>query len=176
MGTRSSLLTALGFFPVAGYIIKLLMNGITTNLYAVSSIIQDSCMVLYLVCIIALLLSPSMTSSVSTALPASSPKMGIAVLALLTGVYVASIILNSQYMDIINRNQVEMTSASFWIFAEIFILFKYLSVYISGEDASAWLIFIFIIIMPHAIIIGNNFMRMKTQPTDDAKQNIQLMN
>lgn len=170
-GTRSSLLTALGFFPVAGFIIKLLMNGITTNLYAVSSIIQDSCMVLYLVCIIALLLSPSLTSSVSTAAlqPASSPKWGIAVISLLTGVYVVSIILNSLYLDIINRNQVEMTSASFWIFAEIFILFKYLSVYTSGGDASAWLIFICIIIMPHAIIIGNNFVRMKTQPTDDAK-------
>ena len=168
IGARSSLLTALGFFPVAGYIIKLLMNGITTNLYAVSSIIQDSCMVLYLVCIIALLLSPSLTST-----PAPSPKMGIAVIGLLTGVYVASIILNSLYMDIINRNRVEMTSASFWIFAEIFMLFKYMSAYVSGEDASTWLIFIFILIMPHAIIIGNNFMKMKTQPTDDAKQNLQ---
>jgi hypothetical protein len=172
-GTRSSLLTALGFFPVAGYIIKLLMNGITTNLYAVSSIIQDSCMVLYLVCIIALLLSPSLTSSVSPSLPVSSPKMGIAVIGLLTGVYVASIILNSLYIDVINRNQVEMTSASFWIFAEIFMLFKYLSAYISGQDASAWLIFIFILIIIHSIIIGNNFVRMKTQPTDDAKQNLQ---
>lgn len=172
IGTRSSLLTALGFFPVAGYIIKLLMNGITTNLYAVSSIIQDACMVLYLVCIIAMLLSPSLTSSLTTtALP--SPKMGIAVIGLLTGVYVASIILNSLYMDVINRNRVEMTSASFWIFAEIFMLFKYLSAYISGQDASAWLIFIFILIIIHSIIIGNNYTNVRTRLTDDAKQNLQ---
>lgn len=164
IGNRSSLLTALGFFPVAGYIIKLLMNGITTNLYAVSSIIQDSCMVLYLVCIIALLLSPSQTS-----LAQPSPKMDVAVLGLLTGVYVASIILNSLYMDIINRNRIEMTSASFWIFAEIFILFKYLSAYISGKDASIWILFIIIPIFIHSIILGNNYRNARTRPTDDAK-------
>ena len=166
------LLKSLIFFPIAGYIIKyFILEVVTTNMRAVSSIILGSCMILYLACIVRFLISKLNTPSSTTSL-----KFGIGVILLLTGVYIASIILNAQYLAIINNAKVEMSSESFWIFAEICSLMAYVSAHLSHSDESTSLLFIFILIMPHAIVVFNNYVNAKTRPTDDAKENISSLN
>lgn len=165
---NDTLLKSLAFFPIAGYIIKyFVLDVVSNNLRAVSSIILDSCMVLYLACIVGFL-----SSKLNTPESTASLKFGIVVIALLAGVYVASIILNSQYLELINNNNVELTTESFWIFSEICILIAYASAFLSSSDTSTWLLFLFILIMPHSIVVFNNFVNVKTKPTDDAKENI----
>ena len=165
---NDTLLKSLAFFPIAGYIVKYwVLDVATANMGAVSSIILDSCMVLYLACIIGFL-----SSKLNTPESTMPLKFGIGVIALLAGVYIASLILNSQYIDLINNGKVELTSDSFWIFSEICILMTYVSAFLSNSDASTWLLFLFILIMPHTIVIFNNFVNVRTRPTDDAKQNI----
>ena len=162
------LLKSLIFFPIAGYIIKyFILDVVTNNMRAVSSIIMGSCMILYLACIVGFLISKLNTSESTTSL-----KFGIGVIALLTGVYIASIILNAQHLAIINNARVEMSSESFWIFAEICILMSYVSAHLSHADESTWLLFMFILIMPHTIVVFNNHVNANTRPTDDAKENI----
>jgi hypothetical protein len=163
-----TLLKSLIFFPIVGCVVKYgVLDVVTTNLHAVSSIVMYSCIVLYLACIIGFLIS-----KLNTAESTISIKFGIAVLGLLTGVYIASIILNSQYIDIINTGHVEMTSDTFWVIAELCFLFSYVSAYLSNADTSTWLLLVFILIMPHAIVVFENFVDARTRPTDDATENI----
>ena len=168
--TNDTLLKSLVFFPIAGCIIKYgVLDVVTTNLRAVSSIILDSCMVLYLTCIIGFLVSKlNTTPSQSTTIL----KLGIGVIVLLTGVYIASIILYSLHMDIINNGKIDLTSDAIWIVSEIYVLMTYVSAYLSNADTSTWLLLIFILIMPHSIVVFTNYVNAETRPTDDAKENI----
>ena len=110
---RAALLNTLEYFPGAGFIIKLIMDAATNDsMSAVSSIIQDSCITLYLVCILGFLMSPTV--------PELS-KFGflvIFVICLLLGLYLSSIILNAEYIQIIetaNIDDIKPKSAIFWI-------------------------------------------------------------
>jgi hypothetical protein len=51
-------------------------------------------------------------------------------------------------------------------------LMAYVSAHLSQSDESTSLLFIFILIMPHAIVVFNNYVDARTRPTDDAKENI----
>lgn len=165
---NDTLLKSLVFFPIAGCIIKYgVLDVVTTNLRAVSSIILDSCMVLYLACIIGFLFSKLNTPESTTIL-----KLGIGVLTLLTGVYIASIILYSLNMDIINAGKFDLSSDSIWIISEIYVLMTYVSAYLSNADTTNWLLLLFILIMPHTIVVFTNYVATKTRPTDDAKENM----
>lgn len=167
-----TLLKSLIFFPIVGCVVKYgVLDVVTTNLRAVSSIVMYSCIVLYLACIIGFFISKLNTAESTTAI-----KFGIVVLGLLTGVYIASIVLNSQYIDIINNSHVEMTSDAFWVIAELCFLFSYVSAYLSNADTSTWLLLVFILIMPHAIVVFDNFVYARTRPTDDATENISGLN
>ena len=168
--TNDTLLKSLVFFPIAGCIINYgVLDVVTTNLRAVSSIILDSCMVLYLTCIIGFLVSKlNTTPSQSTTIL----KLGIGVIVLLTGVYIASIILYSLHMDIINNGKIDLTSDAIWIVSEIYVLMTYVSAYLSNSDTSTWLLLLFILIMPHSIVVFTNYVNAETRPTDDAKENI----
>lgn len=168
--TNDTLLKSLVFFPIAGCIIKYgVLDVVTTNLRAVSSIILDSCMVLYLTCIIGFLASKLNTTQSTTIL-----KLGIGVIVLLTGVYIASIILYSRHMDIINNGKLDLSSDSIWIVSEIYVLMTYVSTYLSNADTSNWLLLLFILIMPHSIVVFTNYVNAETRPTDDAKENIPM--
>ena len=165
---NDTLLKSLIFFPIVGCVVKYgVLDVVTTNLRAVSSIIMYSCIVLYLACIIGFLIS-----KLNTAESTTSIKLGIVVLGLLTGVYIASIVLNSQYLAIINTGHVEMTSDAYWVIPELCFLFSYVSAYLSNTDTSTWLLLLFILIMPHSIVIFDNFVDVRTRPTDDAIENI----
>lgn len=170
--TNDTLLKSLVFFPIAGCIIKYgVLDVVTTNLRAVSSIILDSCMVLYLTCIIGFLASKlNTTQSQSTTIL----KLGIGVIVLLTGVYIASIILYSRYMNIIDNGKLDLSSDSIWIVSEIYVLMTYVSTYLSNADTSNWLLLLFILIMPHSIVVFTNYVNAETRPTDDAKENIPM--
>ena len=93
---RASLLSTLKYFPLAGFIIKWIMDVATSDsMNAISSIIQDSCITLYLVCILGFLISPSVTKL---------PKLAIFDICLLLGLYLSSIILNAEYIQLIDNN------------------------------------------------------------------------
>jgi hypothetical protein len=66
-----------------------------------------------------------------------------------------------------------MISDSFWIFAEIVILFKYMHLYIGDKSSSeTWLVGLLLIMLPHAWIVVTNFINIRLRPTDDVLQNI----
>jgi hypothetical protein len=159
---RPALLKTLEYFPVAGFFIKWIMDVATNDsMTAASSIIRDSCISLYLACMLWFLISPSPSSS-------PSPKFGIFVVFAILMVYATSIVLNASYMTLIDSNTVELKSDSFWIFAEIILLFKYMSGYVLNQAASTWLIGLLLIAMPHAWIVVTNLVNMRVRPTDDA--------
>ena len=170
---RPALLKTLQYFPVTGYIVKWVMDiASNDSMTAVSSIIQDSCMVLYLGCMLVVLMSPTV---------GDTPKFGIFVLILLFGLYSASIIFNAQYIDIIdntNKDDNRPKSASFWVLSQIIILYLFMSNYIISTSlnqpnvSTRWLIGLLLTMMPHAWIIATNFVNMRVRPTDDARGNI----
>ena len=174
---RTALFNALEYFPGAGFIIKLIMDAATNDsMSAVSSIIQDSCITLYLVCILGFLMSPTV--------PELS-KFGflvIFVICLLLGLYLSSIILNAEYIQIIdtaNIDDIKPKSAIFWILSEIIILYLFMDAYISSvitnRVSNRGLIGILLIMLPmipHAWIIYFNFVKMNVGPTDDAIRNL----
>ena len=168
---RPAVLKTLQYFPVTGYIVKLVMDiASNDSMMAVSSIIQDSCMVLYLGCMLVVLISPSV---------GDAPIFGIFVLSLLFGLYSASIIFNAQYIDIIdntNKDDNKPKSATFWILSQIIILYLFMSNYINSLNQSnvstRWLIGLLFVMMPHAWIVATNFVNMRVRPTDDAVRNI----
>jgi hypothetical protein len=173
---QSSLLSTLKYFPLAGFIIKWIMDVATSDsMIAISSIIQDSCITLYLVCILGFLISPNVTNL---------PKFGIFVICLLLGLYLSSIILNAEYITLIdttNVDDIKPASASFWILSEIVILMTFMTSYVSSiistpmAFSNTWLLGLLIIMIPHAIIVYTNFGKMNMGPTDDATRNIKPM-
>ena len=173
---RASLLSTLKYFPLAGFIIKWIMDVATSDsMIAISSIIQDSCITLYLVCILGFLISPNMTNM---------PKFGIFVICLLLGLYLSSIILNAEYIQLIdttNVDDIKPASASFWILSEIVILMTFMTSYVSSITSNpmafsnTWLLGLLLIMTPHAITVYKNFEKMNMGPTDDATRNIKPM-
>ena len=176
MQSSSSLLSTLKYFPLAGFIIKWIMDVATSDsMSAISSIIQDSCITLYLVCILGFLISPNMTNM---------PKFGIFVICLLLGLYLSSIILNAEYITLIdttNVDDIKPASASFWILSEIVILMTFMTSYVSSVTSNpmafsnTWLLGLLLIMIPHAITVYKNFDKMKNGTTDDATRNIKPM-
>jgi hypothetical protein len=173
---RASLLSTLKYFPLAGFIIKLIMDVATSDsINAISSIIQDSCIVLYLVCILGFLISPTVPKL---------PKLASFVICLLLGLYLSSIILNAKYIPIIDTNNVDdikPASATFWILTEIVILMKFMASYVSSITSSlvdvsdTWLLVLLLPMIPHFWIVYTNFEKMSNGSTDDATRNIQPM-
>ena len=164
---RPALLKTLQYFPVTGYIVKW-VTDIATNdsMTAVSSIVQDSCMLLYLGCMLAVLMS---SSGGDNATP--TPTFGIFVLILLFGLYSASIIFSAQYIDIIdntNKDDNKPKSATFWIL----FMSNYVTSLNQTNVSTRWLIGLMFTMMPHAWIIATNFVNMRVRPTDDAVRNI----
>ena len=169
---RPAVLKTLQYFPITGYSVKLVMDiASSDSMTAVSSIIQDSCMLLYLGCMLVVLLSPTVGGD--------TPKFGIFVLILLFVLYSASIIFSAQYIDIIdttNKEDNKPKSATFWILSQIIILYLFMSNYINSLNQSnvstRWLIGLLFTMMPHAWIVATNFVNMRVRPTDDARRNI----
>ena len=162
VGSRLRLLKTLEYFPAIGFIIKFIIDTVTnTSMPATSSIIQNSCMILYLAYVFRVLISRSPLS-----------KFAIFVISLLGLVYVTSIVMNASYMTMINRNVIDMMSDTFWVFSEIIILYKFMSLYISSQDYTSWLIGLSGIAVVHAIIIVSNYVTLTVEPTDEAKKNI----
>ena len=169
---RPALLKTLQYFPVIGYIVKW-VTDIATNysMTAVSSIVQDSCMLLYLACMLVVLMSYQGVGD--------SPTFGIFVLILLFVIYSASIIFNAQYINLIdntNEDNNKPKSATFWILSQIIILYLFMSNYINALNqtnvSTRWLIGLLFTMMPHAWIVATNFVNMRVRPTDDAMRNI----
>ena len=166
---RPALLKTLQYFPITGYIVKLVIDIASSgSMTAISSIVQDSCMVLYLGCMLWVLMSPD-----------ELPKLGIFVVVLLIGLYSASIVFNAQYIQIIdntNKDDNRPKSATFWILSEIIILYLFMSTYIMNLNqpnvSTRWLVGLLLVMMPHAWITATNFVNMSVRPTDDAKHNI----
>ena len=166
-----ALLKTMEYFPITGYIVKWVMDVATDDsMIAVSSIIQDSCMLIYLGCMLWFLMSPTVIEL---------PKFGIFVIVLLLGVYSASMIFNAQYIQLIdneNKDDNRPKSTSFWVLSEIVILYLFMSNYISTVNQSnvstRWLIGLLLIMMPHAWTIATNYVNATVRPTDDAKYNI----
>ena len=174
---RAALLNTLEYFPGAGFIIKLIMDAATNDsMSAVSSIIQDSCITLYLVCILGFLISPTVPEL---------PKFGIFVICLLLGLYLASIILNAKYIQLIdttNEDDIKPNSAFIWTLSEIIILYFFMDAYISSVISNRvsnigviGLSLIMLPIIPHAWITYFNFVKMNEGPTDDATRNLKPM-
>ena len=160
---RSALLKTLEYFPVTGFFIKWLIDVATNDsMTAASSIVRDSCMSLYLACMLWFLVS-------SAPAPAPAPKFGIFVVFALLMIYATSIALNASYITLIDGNKIELKSDSFWIFAEIILLFKFMSGYVLNQgSASTWLLGLLFVAMPHAWIVVTNLVNMRVRPTDDA--------
>lgn len=160
---RIALLKTLEYFPAVGFSIKFIIDAATSNsMTATSSIIQDSCIILYLAYVFWVLISQRPLS-----------KFGIIVIASLIGVYVTSIVMNATHLTVINGNEIDMMSDTFWVLSEIFILYMFMSAYILNQTSSVtWLIGLSLIALLHAIIVGFNYVKVNVEPTDDASQNI----
>lgn len=163
MNNRIALLKMLEYFPITGLLTKWMIDLATSdNMTATSSIIRDSCMSLYLACMLWFLMSSQVL-----------PKFGIFVVFLLLLIYVTSIAMNASYITLINSGHFDMTSDTFWVFAEIVILFKYMFLYVADQSLpETWLIGLLLIMLPHAWIVVTNFINIKVRPTDDVIQNI----
>jgi hypothetical protein len=168
---QPAVLKTLQYFPITGYVVKWVMDiASNDSMTAVSSIVQDSCMLLYLGCMLTVLMSSSV---------GGTPVFGIFVLILLFGLYAASIIFNAQYIDIIdntNKDDNKPKSATFWVLSQIIILYLFMSNYITSLNqtnvSTRWLIGLLFTMMPHAWIVATNFVNMRVRPTDDAVRNI----
>jgi len=161
--TRTALLKTLEYFPITGFFIKWIMDVATNDsMTATSSIIRNSCISLYLACMLWVL----------AASESSVPKFGIFVVFTLLLVYVSSIAMNASYITLINSGNVDLKSESFWVFAEIVILFKFMYSYVLNQASETWLIGLLLVMLPHAWIVVTNFMNMRVRPTDDVIQNI----
>jgi hypothetical protein len=169
---RPALLKTLQYFPITGYIVKWVMDiASNDSMTAVSSIVQDSCMLLYLACMLVVLMSYQGVGDF--------PTFGIFVLILLFVIYSASIIFNAQYINIIdntNKDDNKPKSATFWILSQIIILYLFMSNYINALNqtnvSTRWLLGLLFAMMPHAWIVVTNFVNMRVRPTDDAMRNI----
>lgn len=167
---QPAVLKTLQYFPITGYIVKWVMDiASSEGMTAISSIIQDSCMVLYLGCMLwVLIYSPNIEGEL--------PKLGIFVVALMIGLYSASIVFNSMYIQIIdntNKDDNKPKSATFWVLSEMIILYIFMSNYIVNKNQpTTWLIGLLFVMMPHAWIVATNFVNMRVRPTDDAIRNI----
>ena len=163
---RPGLLKTLQYFPIAGFLVKVVMDITSNNsMTAISSIVRDSCMLLYLGCMLWVLFSQP-----------ELPKLGFFVMVLLIGLYSSSVVLNSKYIQIIdssNKENYDPSDATFWILAELFMLYFFMSNYISNLNdpnfSTRWLVGLLLVMIPHAWIIGNNLVDLSVKPTDEAK-------
>lgn len=161
------MLKTLLFFPIAGFLIKLVIDSATNkSMTATSSIIMNSCMVLYLACL--LLALGTLPDSIKQWHPYLSP----IVIALLFGIYIAYIILYSKYYQIINTNLVNWSgiqSVSIWLtLLEIIAVGNYVFNLIASENAPKTLVCILILIVLHLMVLIDAYVCMNTRPTDDA--------
>jgi len=102
------------------------------------------------------------------------PKFGILVVFTTLMVYSASIAINAANVSLIDGNKVEIMSDTNWVFAEIVLLFSYMSNYVLNpalNSASTWLIGLLIIVIIHAFVVGSNYQSIN-MVTDDATRNI----
>ena len=162
------MLKTLLFFPIAGFLIKLIMDSATnSSMTATSSIIMNSCIVLYLACL--LLALGTLPDSIQQLHPYLSPT----VIALLFGIYIAYIILYSKYYQIINTNLVNWSriqSVATWLtLLEIVAVGNYVFNLIASENAPKTLVCILILIVLHLIVLIDAYVCMTTRPTDDAR-------
>ena len=161
------MLKTLLFFPIAGFLIKLIMDSATNNsMTATSSIIMNSCIVLYLACL--LLALGTLPDNIQQLHPYLSP---IAI-GLLFGIYIAYIILYSKYYQIINTNLVNWSgiqSVATWLtLLEIAAVGNYVFNLIASENAPKTLVCILILIVLHLMVLIDAYVCMNTRPTDDA--------
>jgi hypothetical protein len=156
-------LKALGYFPAIGFLTKFIIDAVTSNgMSATSSIIQNSCIILYLAYVFWFLITQPLRSNVA-----------IFIIFVLMLVYVTSIVMNASYMNIINRNVIDLMPDVYWVFFEIIILYKFMSIYISESDANLTLVlFLAIIVIAHATTIVSNYVTLTKKPTDEAKKPI----
>jgi hypothetical protein len=133
---------------------------------ATSSIIMNSCIVLYLACL--LLALGTLPDGIKQWHPYLSP----IVIALLFGIYIAYIILYSKYYQIINTNLVNWSgiqSVATWLtLLEIIAVGNYVFNLIASENAPKTLVCILILIVLHLIVLIDAYVCMNTRPTDDA--------
>jgi hypothetical protein len=129
---------------------------------ATSSIIQNSCIILYLAYVFRVLITGE----------SPLPKFAIFVICVLILLYVTSIVMNASYMNIINRNVIDIKSDTFWVFSEIIILYKFMSLYILKQDYTNWLLGLTGIALVHATTIADNYLTLSAKPTDEAKKPI----
>lgn len=162
------MLKTLLFFPIAGFLIKLIMDSATNNsMTATSSIIMNSCIVLYLACL--LLALGTLPDGIKQLHPYLSP---IAIGSLF-GIYIAYIILYSKYYQIINTNLVKwggIQSVATWLtLLEIAAVGNYVFNLIASENAQKTLVCILILIVLHLIVLIDAYVCMNTRPTDDSR-------
>ena len=162
------MLKTLLFFPIAGFIIKLIMDSATNDsMTATSSIIMNSCIVLYLACL--LLALGTLPDGIKQLHPYLSP----IVIALLFGIYIAYIILYSKYYQIINTNLVKwggIQSVATWLtLLEIAAVGNYVFNLIASENAPKTLVCILILIVLHLMVLIDAYVCMNTRPTDEAR-------
>lgn len=163
---RPGLLKTLQYFPIAGFLVKFVIDVASNdNMKSISSIVLASCMILYLGCMLWVLFSQT-----------ELPKLGIFVVVLLIGLYSASVVLHSKYIQIIdspNKENYEPSEATFWILAELFMLYFFMSNYISNLSdpnvSTRWLVGLLLVMMPHAWIVAHNLVDLSVKPTDEAK-------
>lgn len=162
------MLKTLLFFPIAGFLIKLIMDSATNDsMTATSSIIMNSCIVLYLACL--LLALGTLPDGIQQLHPYLSP---IAIGSLF-GIYIAYIILYSKYYQIINTNLVKwggIQSVATWLtLLEIAAVGNYVFNLIASENAPKTLVCILILIVLHLMVLIDAYVCMTTRPTDDAR-------
>jgi hypothetical protein len=162
------MLKTLLFFPIAGFLIKLIMDSATNDsMTATSSIIMNSCIVLYLACL--LLALGTLPDGIKQWHPYLSP---IAIGSLF-GIYIAYIILYSKYYQIINTNLVKwggIQSVATWLtLLEIAAVGNYVFNLIASENAPKTLVCILILIVLHLMVLIDAYVCMTTRPTDDSR-------
>lgn len=160
---NQDLLKTLGYFPAIGFLTRFIIDAVTSNgMTATSSIIQNSCIILYLAYVFRVLITGE----------SPLPKFAIFVICVLILLYVTSIVMNASYMNIINRNVIDIKSDTFWVFSEIIILYKFMSLYILKQDYTNWLLGLTGIALVHATTIADNYLTLSAKPTDEAKKPI----
>jgi len=162
------MLKTLLFFPIAGFLIKLVIDSATNkSMTATSSIIMNSCIVLYLACLLLAL------GTLPVGIKQPHPYLSPLAIVLLFGIYIAYIILYSKYYQIINTNLVNWSgiqSVSIWLtLLEIIAVGNYVFNLIASENAPKTLVCILILIVLHLMVLIDAYVCMNTRPTDDAK-------